>query len=88
MRTTMARAAFNEMIIAEVEKRPLLWNTWLEQYRDSDLRDRLWIEVAQLLKEVKAECESRRSAGAASATHFKKRKERCFTKRERFSRRN
>ncbi|KAH7933037.1 hypothetical protein HPB49_007165 [Dermacentor silvarum] len=49
----MAKAAFNEQLIAEVEKRPILWNTRLEKYRDSDLRNRLWDEIAQLLKEMK-----------------------------------
>lgn len=46
----MSRLAFNEALITEVEKRPLLWNTRLEDYRNRDRRLQLWEEVADVLR--------------------------------------
>ncbi|XP_077531206.1 uncharacterized protein LOC144143310 [Haemaphysalis longicornis] len=47
---TMSRAVFNECLIAEVERRPRLWNTRLQDYRNAALRDSLWMEVAASLQ--------------------------------------
>ncbi|XP_077560849.1 uncharacterized protein LOC144175682 [Haemaphysalis longicornis] len=46
----MSRAVFNECLIAEVERRPRLWNTRLQDYRNAALRDSLWMEVAASLQ--------------------------------------
>ncbi|XP_037558144.1 uncharacterized protein LOC119435316 [Dermacentor silvarum] len=70
----MAKAAFNEQLIAEVEKRPILWNTRLEKYRDSDLRDRLWDEIAQLLKEMKPNADEAQTRWRSLRDTFRKKK--------------
>ncbi|XP_050311487.1 uncharacterized protein LOC126747048 [Anthonomus grandis grandis] len=39
----------NEVLITEIQARPPLWNTKLGSYKDKNLRDRLYAEVAEIL---------------------------------------
>ncbi|CAN8014240.1 hypothetical protein HPB47_023378 [Ixodes persulcatus] len=43
------RAGFNGRLIAEVQKRPALWNMWVGDFRDTDVREALWEEVVAAL---------------------------------------
>ncbi|KAG8300816.1 hypothetical protein J6590_067087 [Homalodisca vitripennis] len=43
-----------EQLIEAVRTHPLLWNTDLEEYRDSNLKDTAWGEIAEQLEQNKA----------------------------------
>lgn len=38
-----------EVLITEIQARPVLWNTKLASYKNKNLRDRLYAEVAEIL---------------------------------------
>ncbi|XP_075750390.1 uncharacterized protein LOC142817218 [Rhipicephalus microplus] len=48
----MSRATFNELLIAEVAKRPILWDVKSKHFRNKQKKMILWEEVAEILKEV------------------------------------
>ena len=41
---------FVELLISEVQKRPILWNKWAENYKNRLLADREWEKVAVALR--------------------------------------
>ncbi|XP_075740730.1 uncharacterized protein LOC142786998 [Rhipicephalus microplus] len=56
----MSRATFNELLIAEVAKRPILWDVKSKHFRNKQKKMILWEEVAEILKEVDGSRESRK----------------------------
>ncbi|XP_037513427.1 uncharacterized protein LOC119389997 [Rhipicephalus sanguineus] len=48
----MSRAVFNELLIAQVVKRPALWDVKIKDFRNKHKKSILWEEIAQSLKEV------------------------------------
>nr|XP_037280078.1 chromatin modification-related protein EAF1-like [Rhipicephalus microplus] len=48
----MSRATFNELLIAEVAKRPILWDVKSKHFRNKQKKMILWEKVAEILKEV------------------------------------
>ena len=41
---------FAQLLISEVQKRPVLWNRWDENYKNRVLVDKEWENVAVVLK--------------------------------------